>query len=218
MPDQGLLLLLTDIPSENEEEFNRWYNEKHIPDLQAFPGVLSARRYRIVEGKPKYMAMYDLEKDEILESHEYQKAANLSSSEKFPKSFMNTIRGVYHLLQALPSPEPTDLSAARVLLLRGLSVEPEHERELEEWYEVEHLPNLFGVPGMIRARRYKLSTEASNLRGNPPLYMAVYEMDSLEVLESERFHQAVETPWTDRVRPYFRAPEFRNVYRRILPA
>jgi hypothetical protein len=71
---------------------------------------------------------------------------------------------------------------------------------------------------MIRARRYKLSAEASNLRGNPPLYMAAYEMENREVLESETFQQAVETPWTDRVRPYFRDPEFRNVYERILPA
>jgi hypothetical protein len=218
MPGQGLLLVMTDIPADIEQEFNRWYDKEHVPDLQAFPGVLSARRYRIVEGQPKYMAMYDLENPGVVETPEYQKVASSSSSAKFPKSFMNIMRGVYQLLLALPSPEPTDVSAARVLLLRGLSVEPQHAQELDKWYNVEHLPNLSRVPGMIRARRYKLSAEASNLRGNPPLYMAAYEMENREVLESETFQQAVETPWTDRVRPYFRDPEFRNVYERILPA
>jgi hypothetical protein len=37
---------------EDEEAFNRWYNEEHMPRaLERFPGVLSGRRYKVLKGK-----------------------------------------------------------------------------------------------------------------------------------------------------------------------
>jgi hypothetical protein len=32
----GLLWVWVDVPADMEEEFNRWYNEEHIPELLAF--------------------------------------------------------------------------------------------------------------------------------------------------------------------------------------
>jgi hypothetical protein len=223
MPGKGLLLVMTDIPADIEQEFNRWYDEEHMRDLLAFPGVLSARRYRIVEGQPKYLAMYDLEDPGVVEKPEYQNVSGWSPkahplSISMSKRYFNTIRGVYQLLLALPSPEPTDVSAARALLLRGLSWEPEHDKAMDDWYNTEHLPNLSRVPGVLRARRYKLSPGATNLKGNPPAYMAVYELERREVLATQKFQQAVETPWTNQVRPFFRDPSLRSVYERIFPA
>jgi vacuolar-type H+-ATPase subunit F/Vma7 len=39
-----LLIVQTDIESEMEEEFTRWYDEEHIPRLLNVPGVIMARR------------------------------------------------------------------------------------------------------------------------------------------------------------------------------
>ena len=47
-------------PAQHEEEFNRWYNEEHIPEQLAIPGVLNAAQYQAVEGGPKYLACYEL--------------------------------------------------------------------------------------------------------------------------------------------------------------
>src|SRR5262249_7452548 len=33
----GLLMVYCDVPAEHEEEFNRWYNEEHIPERLAIP-------------------------------------------------------------------------------------------------------------------------------------------------------------------------------------
>lgn len=52
-------------PKGREAEFDRWYNEEHVPDVLKFPGMASARRYRLLAGDDKYqvMAVYEL-KDE----------------------------------------------------------------------------------------------------------------------------------------------------------
>ena len=42
---RGLLMVFTDVPEDVEEEFNRWYDEEHIPERLSIPGVLSAARY-----------------------------------------------------------------------------------------------------------------------------------------------------------------------------
>lgn len=223
MPGQGLLLVMTDIPAGIEPEFNRWYGEEHMRDMLTFQGVLSARRYRIVEGQPTYLAMYDLTDPDVVEQPEYQYVSGWSPlanplSISMSKCYFNTIRGVYQHLRTLPSPEPTDVSRARGLMLRGLGVDPEHTDEFDDWYNSEHLPNLSRVPGVLRARRYSLNAKASHLKGDPPLYMAVYEVESCDVLQGEEWQRATDTPWTNRVRRFFSGPSLRNVYERIFPA
>jgi hypothetical protein len=60
-----LFIVKATIPAEQEAAFNRWYNEEHVPQVLQFPGLVSARRYKALEGEDKfqYMAMYEL-KDE----------------------------------------------------------------------------------------------------------------------------------------------------------
>jgi uncharacterized protein (TIGR02118 family) len=54
-----------------EEEFNRWYDEVHIPDVLRLPGFLSATRYRYEavantsESTHPYLALYTVETDDI---------------------------------------------------------------------------------------------------------------------------------------------------------
>ena len=39
---------------------------KHLPELLAVPGILSAARYKAVKGGPKYLAFYELENVGVL--------------------------------------------------------------------------------------------------------------------------------------------------------
>lgn len=55
-----LHIVRVDVDPETEEEFNRWYVERHIPDLLACPGWLSARRYTVDDGGPRYAAVYEI--------------------------------------------------------------------------------------------------------------------------------------------------------------
>lgn len=43
-----LLIVSAEVDSEVEAEWSRWYDEVHLPDALACPGVLFGRRYRSV--------------------------------------------------------------------------------------------------------------------------------------------------------------------------
>ncbi len=58
-----LFVVKATITKDREEAFNRWYNEEHAPQVLQFKGVVSARRYKALEGEEKYqyMAVYELQ-------------------------------------------------------------------------------------------------------------------------------------------------------------
>ena len=58
---RGLLLVMGEPHPDAEAEFNRWYDEEHLKERIACPGILGARRFRAVEGTPRYLALYELE-------------------------------------------------------------------------------------------------------------------------------------------------------------
>lgn len=64
MDKKGLLIVMAKVKSEDEAAFNKWYNEDHLPKaIERFPGVLSGRRYKILEGEEEYsyLAIYEFE-------------------------------------------------------------------------------------------------------------------------------------------------------------
>ena len=51
-----------------EKEFNEWYDQTHIPDIFETPCFVKASRYeltRAAEGKGKYLAVYEIQSDDI---------------------------------------------------------------------------------------------------------------------------------------------------------
>jgi len=73
---RGLLLVMGEPHPEAEAEFNRWYDEEHLKERIACPGILGARRFRAVEGTPRYLALYELESLQALETPEYLRVTN----------------------------------------------------------------------------------------------------------------------------------------------
>ena len=68
----GILLVMNDIARDREAEFNRWYQEQHVPERLRLPGFRSARRYRAVGAGPAYMAMYECDAIAVLASEAYR--------------------------------------------------------------------------------------------------------------------------------------------------
>ena len=58
---RGIFMVYVDIDAQHAPEFNKWYNEEHLPELLSVPGILSAARYEAVKGGPQYLACYELE-------------------------------------------------------------------------------------------------------------------------------------------------------------
>lgn len=77
-----------DIPAAVEDEFNRWYNEEHLPQLSAVPGVACARRYRSLSGNgTAYLALYELENEHVTSTEAWSQAANTEWSAKLRPHF-----------------------------------------------------------------------------------------------------------------------------------
>lgn len=100
MKAEYLLVVRMGVVPEKEEEFNEWYNNDHIPALTSVKGVLSGRRYVSIIGEPKYVAVYELESPEALESEEYAKARDSEWTVKMRPYFRNHTRNVYKLIYA----------------------------------------------------------------------------------------------------------------------
>ncbi len=69
---KALLLVVADPPSAMEEEFNAWYDTEHLPERAIIPGFNTARRFVSLGDGPAYMALYDLDQMEVLDTPAYQ--------------------------------------------------------------------------------------------------------------------------------------------------
>lgn len=99
----------------------------------------------------------------------------------------------------------------KYLMIASMDIDSEHEALFNEVYDQEHIPNLSKVPGVISVRRYKRDELIMNIGGerktirieNEPLYTAIYEIESPDVLTSAAWDKAVEEGrWPSQVRPH----------------
>ena len=69
-----MTIVATECSAEKEAEFNKWYNEVHIPLLFKFKGNKKVTRYKLVgvmgenKDQAKYLACYEYESQEALDA------------------------------------------------------------------------------------------------------------------------------------------------------
>ena len=198
---RGLLMVYTDIAPEHEDEFNRWYNEEHIPERLSIPGVLSAARYVAAKGSPKYLACYELSKPEAWQSEAWQYWLTNPTewSQRISPSVVgiNYVRNLYRLIYPEELTEQTaDAGMAPVLLVGRMSIPASLEARFNELYNTTRLPGCYSIPGYIRGRRFQA------IMGEPR-YSTVHELASLQVADSsewEAWRISNTAGWWDNVR------------------
>ena len=75
-----------------------------------------------------------------------------------------------------------------------VDIDAQHDKEFNEWYNTEHLPELLAVPGILAAARYEA------VKGGPK-YLAFYELENVAVMHTPAFTNRPRTPWGERVSP-----------------
>jgi hypothetical protein len=107
--------------------------------------------------------------------------------------------------------QPDGSTAGRGLLLVMMEPEAGFDAQLNRWYREEHFAERLSVPGFLGGRRFEA------VEGGPR-YLALYDMESVDVLGSEPYRAVSEPPsdWTREVRRHVQIT--RNVYRDITPA
>ena len=77
MAENSVLLVFSNPADGQEDAYNEWYENTHVPDVLKVPGVIAAQRYEIAEmkvpeaeGMPspeppahRYLATYELDRD-----------------------------------------------------------------------------------------------------------------------------------------------------------
>ena len=208
---------LVDIDTDQDADFNDWYNQEHFPDLLSLPGFLDGARYEAVKGGPRYLACYELETTEALKTPEFQEFRGSPSewTNKVAPSKIgrNYVRNVYTQIY----PQENDHARmgrgmAPALQIGRMWVPEEIEAKYNEYYDTVRTPGNLQVPGCIAVRRYHA------VEGEPK-YLTVYELEHEKVPETQ--------DWNDRrgqdnmhsyIGGYYgHASGSPGVYRRTLP-
>ena len=93
-----LLIVRTDVAPEMEEEFNRFYNEEHIPLLLKVPGVLWAKRGISSGDGQKYIALYEHESADVQKTSLYKDAVETEWARRIRPYLINFKREIFELL------------------------------------------------------------------------------------------------------------------------
>ena len=80
------------------------------------------------------------------------------------------------------------------IFLLYADIDPQHEAEFNDWYNTEHIAELLAVPGILAAARYEAT------KGGPK-YLAVYELESADIVKTPAFTGRQRTPWGERMAP-----------------
>ena len=100
------------------------------------------------------------------------------------------------------------------LLMVWVDVPADVEEEFNRWYNEEHIAERLSVPGFLSAARYMAVSGG-------PKYLAMYELESPAVLESQAYKRVRDNPteWTKRMSPGVVGTNYvRNVYQQVFPA
>lgn len=69
---KAVLGVWNDVDPSIENDYDDWYLHEHIPERISVPGIVRGRRYRALEGSPRFMAMYEALAVDVLTSGAYR--------------------------------------------------------------------------------------------------------------------------------------------------
>jgi hypothetical protein len=113
-----LLAAAMDVAPEREALFNEVYDGEHVPALLAVPGVVSVARFRtreltmliggqrrtiVAENEPRYTALYELERPEVLLSDAWGRAVERG---RWPAEVRPHTKNRRHVLYEIIPPAP----------------------------------------------------------------------------------------------------------------
>jgi hypothetical protein len=198
----GLLIAFMNPPAD-DDDFNAWYDEEHVPLRMGVPGFLNGRRFRAAplpapqtsqdsSSHPRYVAVYDLESVAVLDSTPYTRLIPERSQRErdMLASIPYNDRRVGELV--LDCPEWT--RDAPYLLVVCMTPPAGGEDDFVDWYREEHIPMLLNVPGWRRVRLFR------QVDGNGPAFLALHELESPDVFDQPTYAAAIGTPWRQRIR------------------
>jgi hypothetical protein len=181
----------------HEDEYNKWYDDQHAPDVVSVPGFVTAQRfvknelplYRMVDLQvPKYLIVYKIVTDDVEavfgEVNRRLKTGETAISPTFDtktsvsyvyRPFKPEIKGVGGEPQgATPGPMQTYIQIVFTAMAEGM------ERDFNLFYDNHHAPELAAIPGFVSAQRMILA-RPSNSSIPATKYLALFRVETSDL-------------------------------------
>jgi hypothetical protein len=165
---------LTNPVAGREEEYARWYMDRHLPDILKIPGVMNGQFFEIAQpegARWRHHAFYEVADGRIPEVlGEIGKRAN---GPQMPLSDAMDAETVMFLTAAsigpwttAPGASPAAVEDADCRLLALSNPIAGREADFEAWYDDQHVPDVLRVEGFVGAQRFAI--DPTGRRGPPP--------------------------------------------------
>jgi hypothetical protein len=181
----------------HEDEYNKWYDHQHAPDVVSIPGFVSAQRfvknelplYRMVDLQvPKYLIVYKIVTDDIeavfREVNRRLQSGETVMSPTFDRTtsvsyvyrpFRPEIKGVGGEPKgAKPGSKTLYIQVVFTAMAEG------KEREFNQFYDDHHAPELAAIPGFVSAQRMILARPA-NTSIPATKYLALFRVETSDL-------------------------------------
>jgi hypothetical protein len=192
-------LVQMDIPGDWEDEFNRVYDTEHAKYLCNAAGVESCTRYLLESTDAskiaRYAALYEMDAPDTPQSEGWRVEGE--KGDWATRIRPHTTNRTHTVLRRIAAETGGPPASAGYVFLVQTDIPVDAEDEFNHLYDTVHLPGLRKVHGVRNAYRYRM--ESTNADGFAK-YVALYEIDNPDVIDSEPWKAAVQDEWTAKVR------------------
>ncbi|KAF2821898.1 hypothetical protein CC86DRAFT_247794, partial [Ophiobolus disseminans] len=148
----------------SDDKFCEWYEDTHIPEVLALPGIPSAVRFEALTPQPSketwsseapWLTVYEMPDIDYRESADFKALDGQSepSKELLEGIFLNA-RFDTRFYKEVQCFEPAFESKGGKRFLISAALEPPQgaEQDFDDWYRKEHIPVIAQAPGYVRSR------------------------------------------------------------------
>lgn len=204
---KGLLFIWADIIKEYQTEYRKWHNCEHIPERLMIPGIQSAQRYCGIGSSPEFLMLYHTDDAHVMKSDAYLYAKNNPTpwTKEAIKHFRNNGRGIFGLVAnagKIPDIIPPYLAVFR------FNIESGSRQEVIGWFAEKYLPKISKINGIYQGRLYEIDADTSEIvtaeqkisgsRPGEQNFLTLYDLASLDSIQSNVFQKALEVPGSDK--------------------
>jgi hypothetical protein len=176
-----------------EDEYNRWYDEQHAPDVVSIPGFMSAQRFvlsdlqlrEVALKKPKYLVVYRIITTDLAALGAEVNRRLASGQTRMSSSFdAGSAMGITYRALA-PEKVGAGAGGASAAAAPGaltyyqfVFADPATGRDADfnHWYDTYHGPEVAAVSGFVSWQRGVLSEQQLNPPTAAPRYLAMFRI------------------------------------------
>lgn len=215
---RNLMCVMTLPVAGKEQEFQRWYDVQHLPDVMRVPGFVTGQRFRVSEVQHKappfpqtFFAFYDIDPEDLATLNgEIVRRVGTPEMPLTDAISPEIVRFFCDPVTPRLVKDPARVGVPprnRHLMCVMTSPAPGKEQEFARWYDEQHIPDLMRLPGLVSAQRFRLSALQQKAPPFPQTYLAIYELDTddLEGFNAELLSRVgtPQMPLTDALGPGF---------------